>query len=495
MIFSDEFSGVTLDLSKWRPNWLGPSDTSITQPVNSEEVSCYDPQQVTVQNGELNLTAIQRTCSNRSYASGLIESDGNFNFTYGYVEAKIWTPTGTGMWPAFWTDGQNWPTDGEMDVLEAYGTDLSTFHYHYAGCGGDCGPGGEVNVPGATTGWHVYAAKWEPGVMTWYYDGQQVWQYSTSIVSSPHYLILNLGLNSTSAAVPATMRVDYVRVWQSAPTPTPVLPTMTATSVLSTVTSTPSLTSLPKTATATTTLTATAVPTKTSTPTSTKTATAATTLTATAVPTKSSTPTSTKTATKIPPTATGLPATATTVPVQKVFDVRVNKGADDVEEYSTGYMSLDSSDLELVYDVNIQKVGIRFVNVNIPKGALITKAYLQFKVDETSSATTPLTIIGEASPNAAAFTTALGNISSRLKTIKVVGWSPPAWPTLKAAGTDQRTPNVAPIIQEIVNQSGWASGNSLVMIIIGNGSGKRVGEAYEVDPAGAPLLHVEYTVK
>ena len=54
LIFADEFSGGTLDLTKWRPNWLGPSDTSITKPVNSAEVNCYDPQQVTVQNGELN---------------------------------------------------------------------------------------------------------------------------------------------------------------------------------------------------------------------------------------------------------------------------------------------------------------------------------------------------------------------------------------------------------------------------------------------------------
>jgi hypothetical protein len=183
------------------------------------------------------------------------------------------------------------------------------------------------------------------------------------------------------------------------------------------------------------------------------------------------------------------------VPVQKIFEVRVNKGADDVEEYSTGYMYIDSSDLELVYDINTQKVGIRFVNVNIPKGAVITKAYLQFKVDEISSATTPLTILGEASSNAAAFTTTTGNVSSRLKTTNVVGWSPPAWLTLKATGTAQRTPNLATIIQQIVNQSGWAPGNSLAMLFFGYGSGKRVSEAYEVDPAGAPLLHIEYTIK
>lgn len=119
------------------------------------------------------------------------------------------------MWPAFWADGQSWPTNGEIDVLEAYGTDNSTYHFHYAGCPGSCGPGGSVNVSGATSGWHTYAADWEPGSITWYYDGVKVWQFTDSgVTSQPMYLILNLALNSNSAAVPATMRVDYARVWQ-----------------------------------------------------------------------------------------------------------------------------------------------------------------------------------------------------------------------------------------------------------------------------------------
>src|SRR5205085_1398075 len=81
--------------------------------------------------------------------------------------------------------------------------------YNFTGCGGSCGPGGSVVVPSATTGWHTYAADWEPGVITWYYDGQQVWQWTTSVTSSPMYLIVNLGLSSKQSAVPATLKVDY----------------------------------------------------------------------------------------------------------------------------------------------------------------------------------------------------------------------------------------------------------------------------------------------
>jgi hypothetical protein len=130
--------------------------------------------------------------------------------------------------------------------------------------------------------------------------------------------------------------------------------------------------------------------------------------------------------------------------------------------------------------------------VNIPKGATINNAYLQFRVDETSSNASALSIQGEASPNDLAFTSYARNVSSRVRTIKAVNWSPSSWTTVGAVGANQRTPNLAPIVQEIVSQSGWASGNSIVMLI--SGSGKRVAEAYEVNPSGAPLLHIEYTV-
>ena len=80
------------------------------------------PNQVTAGNGELDLTMIARTetCGGvtRSLASGIVNSDSTFRFTYGYAEARIWMPAGSALWPAWWTDGQNWPSDGEIDVVE-----------------------------------------------------------------------------------------------------------------------------------------------------------------------------------------------------------------------------------------------------------------------------------------------------------------------------------------------------------------------------------------
>ena len=203
----------------------------------------------------------------------------------------------------------------------------------------------------------------------------------------------------------------------------------------------------------------------------------------------SSTPT--KTATLQPKLPANATPTSTSIG-NTSLDIQVTSGNDDVEEQSTGTMYTNSSDLELIYDSNTQVVGLRFKGVNIPRNATILNAYIQFKVDETTSMASTLTVQGEASPNATAFTSTARNLSTRPRTTRTVAWTPVAWSTLGARGVDQRTPNMAPVIQEIVNQSNWVSGNSLVTIITGTGS--RVAESYEVDPAGAPLLHIEYKV-
>jgi hypothetical protein len=178
--------------------------------------------------------------------------------------------------------------------------------------------------------------------------------------------------------------------------------------------------------------------------------------------------------------------------VSDILEVRVASSSDDAEEKASGAVSLTSSDLELVFDGGgYQTLGMRFSEINILQGANITNAYIQFQVDETIPADpTNLTIQGEDVDNALTFTTTTNNISSRPRTTAGVSWSPVPWTTVGEAGPDQQTPNIASVIQEIVNQSGWASGNSLVIII--TGTGERTAEAYNGMPAAAPLLHVEY---
>jgi len=173
-------------------------------------------------------------------------------------------------------------------------------------------------------------------------------------------------------------------------------------------------------------------------------------------------------------------------------EVRIAGSSDDAEQLPSGRMSLPDSDLEMTLEDSAnQTVGLRFNHLDIPPGAIITNAYIQFQADETHSGSTSLMVWGEAIDNAPTFNKTKRNISSRTKTATGVSWSPPSWSTAGASGPDQRTPDISSVIQQIVNRPGWASGNSLVIII--TGSGERVAESYDGMPAAAPLLHVEYT--
>jgi beta-glucanase (GH16 family) len=215
LVFDDEFNGTSLDTSKWSTGWYG---SGITAPVNSEELECYDPAQVAEADGELdlNLTAKSETCGGqtRPYASGLITTDGKFSYTYGYLEVRAWLPGGSTIsdWPGIWADGQSWPTDGELDVLEGLGGQPCWDFHDPLGAFGGCTAAGSY-----LGGWHTFAADWEPGSVTYYYDGAVVGSVTSGVTSAPMYLILDLAADNEYGGpiqAPATLRVDYVRLWQ-----------------------------------------------------------------------------------------------------------------------------------------------------------------------------------------------------------------------------------------------------------------------------------------
>jgi hypothetical protein len=187
-----------------------------------------------------------------------------------------------------------------------------------------------------------------------------------------------------------------------------------------------------------------------------------------------------------------------TAPVQVwaasgTVDVRVSHDDDDSEErVSSGATDWGSSDLELGEESsNPQRVGIRFLNVSIPQGAIITSAFIEFTTDEEDSGTTNLEIWGEADDNAVRFVDVAYDIANRTTTVASVVWNDiPAWGTVGETGVKQQTPDLSPIVQEIVNRPGW-SGDAMVFII--TGSGERTAESYEGSSSKAALLHVEYT--
>jgi hypothetical protein len=115
---------------------------------------------------------------------------------------------------------------------------------------------------------------------------------------------------------------------------------------------------------------------------------------------------------------------------------------------------------------------------------------VQFEADETQSEATTLSIRGQAADNALTFSSAT-KMSTRPRTTAAIAWTPSPWTLVSEAGVNQRTPDLTPVVQEIVGRPGWASGNALALII--TGTGHRTARAYDGKPAGAPLLHLEYT--
>ena len=163
---------------------------------------------------------------------------------------------------------------------------------------------------------------------------------------------------------------------------------------------------------------------------------------------------------------------------------------DDAEEQPTTVVRA-GTDLEMVVDGSInQVVGIRFLNLAIPPGSTVASAYVQFTTDAATSIATDLTIAGQASDNAATFQTTAFSISTRPRTTATVAWTPLPWTLVGEAGLDQRTPELAAVVQQVVSRPGWVSGNAIVFVITGTGC--RNASSFDRSPALAPKLVVRY---
>jgi len=184
-------------------------------------------------------------------------------------------------------------------------------------------------------------------------------------------------------------------------------------------------------------------------------------------------------------TVTVQPAGAT-----QVLNIPIRAGTDDAEERYNGNVQLNSSDLDITADGTrfMRAVGLRFTGVNLPRGAVITNAYVQFQVDEAGTGPAALSVRGQAADNPPTFAATNSDLTARPTTSASVDWAPPDWPTVGAAGAAQRTSDVASVLQEIVDRTGWATGNALVLLITGTAA--RFAEPFE--GSADPVLHIEW---
>ncbi len=186
----------------------------------------------------------------KKYTSARIRTtsatEGLFNTTYGYIESRIALPATQGAWPAFWMLPQSteiyggWPVSGELDIMETTGlnTDQACGTLHWGAPAHVYKGSGYVDLDSDITYFHTYAVDWQPGQITWYYDGKAIktlsnWESGFAGASDslsfdapfdqPFYILLNLAVDSGQFGGSANkanfkddinMYVDYVRCYQ-----------------------------------------------------------------------------------------------------------------------------------------------------------------------------------------------------------------------------------------------------------------------------------------
>lgn len=228
------------------------------------------PENVTVQNGMLIITARKESFQGSDYTSARLLTKGKFEQKYGRFEARMRLPNGKGIWPAFWMLGTNieeepddnlntyqWPFCGEIDIMENAGSKPTIVS------GAIHGPGYSGGMPilkkydlqneRVDTGFHVYGIEWGPDYVNFYIDDVLYNQITPNdlpdnpfpeeyddiftnpieydlykekwnqwVYDQPFYMILNVavgglfdGSPNENTVFPQTMLVDYVRVYKS----------------------------------------------------------------------------------------------------------------------------------------------------------------------------------------------------------------------------------------------------------------------------------------
>ena len=176
-------------------------------------------------------------------------------------------------------------------------------------------------------------------------------------------------------------------------------------------------------------------------------------------------------------------------------NLQVNASENDAYQLSDNSVTITDTRTRIGGAVNAS--GTRFTNVNIPQGAIITNAYIQYtpnNVSNVNTGTPVITISGDNADNTPAYTATSNNITARPDTTTVT-WNIPAanWADNDPAGANQRTPDLSTIVQQIVNRSGWTSGNAMAFTLIGSGTtSRRDAESFDGTPADAPRLVIEY---
>lgn len=246
LVWSDEFEGSELDLSKWE--YMTGDGTAYGLPSGwgNNELQWYRPDNVTVENGHLVITAKKETYSGKNYTSARIRTINKGNWKYGRFEFRIKLPFGKGIWSAIWmmpTDNVygGWAASGEIDIVEHLGHEPNKVHgtLHYGGPWPQNTHSGVPNTLQEGTfadDFHLFALEWEEGIIKWFVDDslyqiQTSWYSTNGELPAPFdrrfHLLINVAVGGNwpgnpdaTTTFPQMLEVDYVRVYQQRDTST-----------------------------------------------------------------------------------------------------------------------------------------------------------------------------------------------------------------------------------------------------------------------------------
>lgn len=241
LVWSDEFEGTTLDLTKWSYETGGNG-------FGNQEKQYYTnrPDNIRFENGSLVIEAKKEVYGTNNYTSARINTRDKVSFTYGKIEARISLPVGKGTWPAYWMMGSNitsarWPLCGEIDIMEHVGSKPTMISHavHTSEKNGSKGNNwyNQKTVADVESNYHTYAIEWEEKAnegddnMSFLIDGVKsatIWEphVNATVQQWPFkkdfFIILNLAIGGTMGGTiddaifnnPVIMKVDYVRVYQ-----------------------------------------------------------------------------------------------------------------------------------------------------------------------------------------------------------------------------------------------------------------------------------------
>ena len=221
-VWADEFT-----------NGIGPDwvfETGNNNGWGNSEQEYYQRANATTANGVLQITARKESVGGFKYTSARMKTQGLKDFKYGRMEAYMKLPLGQGLWPGFWMLGSSsvaWPKCGEIDIMEHVNADNTIFGTAHWDSNGHAQYGKTTAVSNPAD-WHVYRVDWTPTAITWFVDGSPYCVIditngtgSTEEFQNPFFLLFNLAVGGNlpgqtvdESKLPATLSVDYVRVYQ-----------------------------------------------------------------------------------------------------------------------------------------------------------------------------------------------------------------------------------------------------------------------------------------